>query len=666
MAGVLFIVNVPQMEYEKELKSNEKSSKIVMEKEKYEKASKVIHEMKKSKRFGSIAKSSIESYATDDDSSIVISKCRSTDCLNKNENEGLYKSKSENTLNDISPQSFQSSWDEVKQVIKAKKNKLNITRPTRGVDILGAFHFDTPLETILSEILTRLEINSASWTATKGNKFWKVTFSLKSGNLCEELLQVLKTFGIGSRCQSSMSVLPCTLYYKAGICEEETETKEDLWQSENSMWSRLSSSIRARNHLPQILYAVRAEASLTFDWLFLLVVAAFVSALGLVENSTVILVASMLISPLMGPITAGTLGTAVRDRSLQRMGVMHEMLGLFLSLVIGFIFGLIICAVDERYGVGDWPTYEMVSRCEIRSLWVGVLVAIPSGAAVALAVLSEYTASLVGVAISASLLPPAVNAGLLWSMSLVHVIYASDETRWNGVVTTSYYSENPATELALLGTVSLCLTLVNILCIFLAGVAVYKVKEVCPLDKRDIPWWRANRDLLEAPKRNDDGSATWDIYSKWCNDLETPKKQTENNYQIQSDTVTYRRHNIMQRPKALNIEDYCLQKSQNNESYSPTDADLKSVKDNEKKPSEIKDGVEAPSIISNADSIENNPTVYTERVRNSFNYYNFGFEDRDERNPNNDSYYPTIQPSLNLTIDAKTHGIVLGTKSFHV
>lgn len=36
--------------------------------------------------------------------------------------------------------------------------------------------------------------------------------------------------------------------------------------------------------------------------------------------------------------------------------------------------------------------------------------AIPSGAGVALAVLGEYTSSLVGVAISASLLPPAVNA----------------------------------------------------------------------------------------------------------------------------------------------------------------------------------------------------------------------------------------------------------------
>ena len=60
----------------------------------------------------------------------------------------------------------------------------------------------------------------------------------------------------------------------------------------------------------------------------------------------------------------------------------------------------------------------------LRSLWVGVLIAIPSGAGVALSLLGGNTGSLVGVAISASLLPPAVNAvssilttaqRLLWS-----------------------------------------------------------------------------------------------------------------------------------------------------------------------------------------------------------------------------------------------------------
>ena len=38
---------------------------------------------------------------------------------------------------------------------------------------------------------------------------------------------------------------------------------------------------------------------------------------GLLESSSVILVASMLISPLMGPILAGVFGTVVADSSLR-------------------------------------------------------------------------------------------------------------------------------------------------------------------------------------------------------------------------------------------------------------------------------------------------------------------------------------------------------------
>ena len=45
-----------------------------------------------------------------------------------------------------------------------------------------------------------------------------------------------------------------------------------------------------------------------------------------------------------------------------------------------------------------------------RGLWVGISIALPSGAGVALSVLGGNAGSLVGVAISASLLPPAVNS----------------------------------------------------------------------------------------------------------------------------------------------------------------------------------------------------------------------------------------------------------------
>lgn len=54
----------------------------------------------------------------------------------------------------------------------------------------------------------------------------------------------------------------------------------------------------------------------------------------------------------------------------------------------------------------------------MHSLVVGILTALPSGAAVAIAILGENVGSLVGVAISASILPPAVNTVILKQFSI--------------------------------------------------------------------------------------------------------------------------------------------------------------------------------------------------------------------------------------------------------
>ena len=49
----------------------------------------------------------------------------------------------------------------------------------------------------------------------------------------------------------------------------------------------------------------KAGAEFSFDFLLLLLLAGAIAFMGLVENSSVVLVASMLVSPLMGPILAG-------------------------------------------------------------------------------------------------------------------------------------------------------------------------------------------------------------------------------------------------------------------------------------------------------------------------------------------------------------------------
>ena len=64
--------------------------------------------------------------------------------------------------------------------------------------------------------------------------------------------------------------------------------------------------MRSRLKVAEVLTRIQAGAQFTFDYLMLLILAAVIAFFGLTENSSVVLVASMLVSPMMGPILAGT------------------------------------------------------------------------------------------------------------------------------------------------------------------------------------------------------------------------------------------------------------------------------------------------------------------------------------------------------------------------
>ena len=100
--------------------------------------------------------------------------------------------------------------------------------------------------------------------------------------------------------------------------------------------------------------------------------------------------------------------------------------------------------------------------------------------------------SLVGVAISASLLPPAVNAGFFWCLSML-IAATGGSIRMFGPVTSPQganvtdhrpydhqYTDNQPLEAFILGVISLALTLLNIICIIITGIVILRIKEVAP------------------------------------------------------------------------------------------------------------------------------------------------------------------------------------------
>lgn len=122
----------------------------------------------------------------------------------------------------------------------------------------------------------------------------------------------------------------------------------------------------------------------------------------------------------MLPSLLATFGAVIKDHKLQYWGIANEIIGIFMCIFVGFMFGLICCGFDFAFDNTKELTQEIMMRTNFHSVVVGICIALPSGAAVAISVLGDNFGSLVGVAISASLLPPACN-----TVSAINIFYYS-------------------------------------------------------------------------------------------------------------------------------------------------------------------------------------------------------------------------------------------------
>jgi uncharacterized hydrophobic protein (TIGR00271 family) len=215
----------------------------------------------------------------------------------------------------------------------------------------------------------------------------------------------------------------------------------------------------------------------SFNYNTLLLVASVLAGLGLVSNSSATIIASMLVSPIMGPVVGLAYGTTICDWKMVKRSIRTECFSLMFCILVGAVIG----AITGKTGlVDDWPTSEMKSRGQVDNFLVALPVAFFSGLGVAVSLLDDQTNSLVGVAISASLLPPAVNAGILWvAYAFVKGGLLDVPTKYDNI-DDEYNSE----EYRRAGLYSLFVTLANILLIWISGMLMFRMKEVLPIKKK--------------------------------------------------------------------------------------------------------------------------------------------------------------------------------------
>eukprot|EP01135_Chromosphaera_perkinsii_P005650 Nk52_evm21s356 gene=Nk52_evmTU21s356 len=329
------------------------------------------------------------------------------------------------------------------------------------------------------KLLMVMKVNNATWYPNLLGDEVQVQFSIHDLRRSEDIVRKLVEFGLGVHF-GSINVVPLHLtrssYIPPSYNPNETTQSQGTVDNNGEMKklsavSKFVESIRSRALVEQVAEATLSQAILTFDYVALTFSASLLAGIGLITDNVVVVVASMLVSPLMGPIMAFTFGSIIHDWPMVKAGLISEAIGLTCCVITGILLGL----VGGYWGdYLNWPTEQMSSRGTVDSIYAGIAVAIPSGLGVALGVLGNNTGSLVGVAISASLLPPAVNAGINWAYAVVGPAWSSY------TVNQSHFAE--------IGALSFALTAVNIVCIYFSALAMFKLKEVAPIPGKSKFW----------------------------------------------------------------------------------------------------------------------------------------------------------------------------------
>lgn len=127
-----------------------------------------------------------------------------------------------------------------------------------------------------------------------------------------------------------------------------------------------------------------------------------VAGIGLIHNNIPVVIGAMVIAPFLSANMLLSLAITLGDMKLATKAIVVMACGLGVSLIVSVLIGLFI---PFNYGVD-----EIMSRTKIHI--TDIVLALAAGSAGALAFTSGLSASIVGVMVAVSLLPPLVIAGL--------------------------------------------------------------------------------------------------------------------------------------------------------------------------------------------------------------------------------------------------------------
>jgi uncharacterized hydrophobic protein (TIGR00341 family) len=194
------------------------------------------------------------------------------------------------------------------------------------------------------------------------------------------------------------------LRYKANLIEVSTPdfvVSPHLQREEEEL-----EILESPHPIEELVASTHIYASLDIGRVAITTIAGLVALTGLFLNNTAIVIGAMILSPILGPISAFAIMTAVGDirDAFRSIGNLALLLG---SLIF---FSFISTAIIARF-IPLTLTSEIMLRTDVNPIYV--VMALLLGFAIILALTLEISEILAGIAVAAALIPPTVVIGIL-------------------------------------------------------------------------------------------------------------------------------------------------------------------------------------------------------------------------------------------------------------
>lgn len=148
---------------------------------------------------------------------------------------------------------------------------------------------------------------------------------------------------------------------------------------------------------------IQRGARLDTTYLLLVALSTVVAAIGLVEDNVAVIIGAMVIAPLLGPNIALAFSVALGDSRLMRQALVTILAGIGLALLMSVVTGALW---QDRV-----QSSEILVRTDVGL--AGIALALASGAAAVLSLVTGLSSTLVGVMVAVALLPPTATLGMM-------------------------------------------------------------------------------------------------------------------------------------------------------------------------------------------------------------------------------------------------------------